>query len=304
MRATCVAAVLGTVVIASSSSAQTLQLPGADRYPEGIAAGADGKLFVSSLTRGEILRISPATGAAEIFTKGNADLMSSLGLRVSHDGTRIYACSSDPSGLHGGRGSELVAFESATGEVVGRYLFPGGGLCNDLTELADGTILATDSFAPRILALTPAANTLVEWVRDARFEGEGFNLNGIAALGSRVYAVKYNNGELFAFTDWEKGTPTIVTVALDRPLAGPDGLIAYGDGLLVVEGNAGSLSRIALDPRTRSGVVSVIADGLDSPTTVAVVGVEAFVVQGQLDHFFGMDPSPPGPFLLARIPIE
>lgn len=93
-------------------------------------------------------------------------------------------------------------------------------------------------------------------------------------------------------------------VSLDRPLAGPDGLEAYQDALIVVEGASGALSRIDLDPSTRSGVVTTIADGLDSPTTAAIVGNEAFVVQGQLDHFFGLDPAPPAPFTLVRVSLD
>jgi len=308
MRYAVSAAVLAGAVLALSPANASAQdayiiLQPADMFAEGIAGAPDGDLFVGSLARGEIWRLGRNTHTHHVFASPESGLMSVIGVHVSRDGERVYACSSDPAGLHPGRNTELFVFDRASGAVLGRYEFPGGGLCNDIAERADGTVLATDSFQPRILALTPDG-AFTEWLRDEAFAGEGFSLNGIAEIGEAVYTVKYNSGQLFRIDEDAQGRH-IREVELDRPLAGPDGLELLDDGsLLVVEGHAGALSRIRFSEDGMSGNVESVADGYDVPTTVAAWGGAAYVVEGQLDHFFGMDPSAPGPFRVRRTPLE
>ena len=46
----------------------------------------------------------------------------------------------------------------------------------------------------------------------------------------------------------------------------------------------------------------VVADDLDVPATVALVGTDAWVTQSQLDHLIGLDPAPPElPFTAVRV---
>ncbi|MEM7679254.1 MAG: hypothetical protein AAF449_25035, partial [Myxococcota bacterium] len=64
-------------------------------------------------------------------------------------------------------------------------------------------------------------------------------------------------------------------------------------------GGVSRLARIELKGRRahQIGHLSEVAAGLDTPTTVAVIGGDfAVVVEGQFDHLFGIDPNPPGPF--------
>lgn len=49
--------------------------------------------------------------------------------------------------------------------------------------------------------------------------------------------------------------------------------------------------------------MSILAENLDSPTTAAIYQGFAYVVQGQLDHFFGMTPEAPAPFALKRVSL-
>ncbi|HVZ33859.1 MAG TPA: hypothetical protein VG963_15640 [Polyangiaceae bacterium] len=56
---------------------------------------------------------------------------------------------------------------------------------------------------------------------------------------------------------------------------------------------------------TDSGTVQVLADGgFKFPTTVAIRGTDAWVPQGQLDHYVGGNPAPPDlPFTVASVPL-
>lgn len=274
-------------------------LPGSALYPEGIGVSASGDLYVGSLVERQILRLDRQTRKIQRFSAPDADLLSVIGVYVSNDDSAVYACSSDPRGVHAGRRSEIVGFDIQTGSVTRRAALPEGGLCNDIAELDDGTLLVTDSFGGRILALAPHADALSVWAQSPEFIGEGFNLNGIVSVDGAVFAVKYNSGEMFRFSSSETGV-TYERVALSRPLNGPDGLERISDEqLLVVEGFAGTLSTIDLS----TGAVSIVAENLDSPTTAAIHQGFAYVVQGQLDHFFGMTQEPPRPFALKRVKL-
>jgi hypothetical protein len=279
-----------------------ISLPALDMFPEGIALIEDGTAYVGSLARGEIWKVDTKTGTAEAFIGNEADLMSVIGVYVNNAETTLYACSSDPAQQHGGRSTELVSFNLTNGSVASRNPFPDGGLCNDISELADGTILATDSVHPRIMGLNPDGS-FSEWLRDEQFRAEGFSLNGIAVGGDNVFVGVFATGALYNI-DASADTPAATQIRLNRPLAGPDGIeVSMRNTLIVVEGMAASVSRVRLSDDLLSGTVQKISEGFQVPTTVALAGDQAIVVQGQLGRFFGMDPSPVEPFELAIIPI-
>lgn len=292
-----VAAQPGAPTLVELTASDEVPLPGSTFYPEGIAVSADGDLYVGSLATNQILRLDRQSRRIERFSAPDADLLSVIGVHVSADGRSVHACSSDPKGMYPGRRSELVTLDMQTGNVTGRAQLPEGGLCNDIAELDDGTVLVTDSFGGQILALRPGDRALTIWAQSPDFRGDGFNLNGIVSLGDAVFVVKYNSGELFKFTRAADGIMH-ERVRLDRALNGPDGLEHIGkDRLLVVEGFSGAVSEIDLV----SGSVKEVAGNLDGPTTAAIFDGYVYIVQGQLDHFFGMTPSPPEPFALKRV---
>lgn len=275
-------------------------LPGTEFYPEGIAVSRVGDLYVGSLAQNEVWKLDRQTRKIERFSSAEAGLHSVIGIHVAHDQRTLHACSSDPKGAFPGSRSELVTFDLQTGTVVRRASLPPGGLCNDIAETDDGTILLTDSFGARIFSIASDETELTVWSESMDFVGEGFGLNGIANLNGSIFAVKYNSGELFRFSKTDQGV-SHERVTLQRPLEGPDGLEPLNDGtLLVVEGYSGSVSVIDIS----TGSVEVLAGGLDSPTTAAIHEEFVYVVQGQLDHFFGMTQTPPGPFGLKRVNLH
>lgn len=290
-----------------------LTLPDPAYGPEGIGIDRAGDLYVGSLTEGRIIRIDPKSGAVTDFiASGSGGLVSVVGVHVTADDKTIYACSSDPgiSRLKGSATPALVAFDRATGKLAGRYELPEGGrFCNDITELTDGTILATDSFAPRVYTLRRGAHKLSIWFEDPYFNADGFNLNGIAADDGVVYVVRYNKGTLHAVpvnADGSAGQRS--DIVLPRPLHAPDGLTRLSRGrFLVVEGGglkAGARGGLtALKVEGGEAKLSPVADDLKVPTTVAVREGLSFVVEGQLDHLFDPAAGPAGPFRILRIAL-
>lgn len=308
-------AAIATLVISTIASTFTsiaeeqIALPGKAFFPEGIAVDNQGGLYVGSLTKGRILYLEPGSQAPRVFVRNGSDgLMSVVGMVVSPDGKTLFACNSDIgiSDFKGASQPGLVAFDTKTGISKGSWEFPGGGLCNDLTFTPDGTILMTDSFKPRIMALKPGAKLLSQWSTDERFNtGKGFNLNGITWNEQGLFVVKYNSNELFRIgvkTDGSAGP--IDKITLSRPLGGPDGIktLASGD-LLVVEGGTGQLSTIRLDGL--NGEVKTISAGLNVPTTVAVFGNTAYIIEGQLDHlpFPNNKTGAPDTFMLKAVEL-
>lgn len=305
------AGVLGALLPLAAGAETAIALPDVGFAPEGIAVDAAGTLYTGSLTQGRVVSIAPQNHRVTDFVPaGSNGLVSVIGMHVA--GNHLYACSSDPgaSQFTGTKPVALVRFDLKTGAPAGRFEVPeGGGFCNDITELPDGTILATDSFVPRIYALRPGAEALEVWLDDPQFAGEGFNLNGIAYDDGHVYVLHYRTGTLHRVALNADGSSGAVDqVALPQAITGPDGLTALGDGrFLIVEGGGlksgarGSL--IGVRVGDTSATLDVIAPDLNVPTTAAVLDGVAYVVEGQLDHLFDPDAGAADPYRILKIDL-
>lgn len=306
MLATALVAVLPAVAKAGGDIA----LPDLAYAPEGISHDADGNLYVGSLTQGRILKITPAGEVSDFAARGLNGMVSVLGVHVAGD--LVLACSSDPGfgELTGTAAVALVAFDRETGAVAGRYPLPDGGvLCNDIVTLPDGTILATDSFVPRIYALRPGAETLEIWLDDDGLNGEGFNLNGIAYDDGAVYVLRYSAGTMhrIAITD-AGGAGQITDLSLPRKVPGADGLTALGDGrFLIIEGGGlheGARGAVLGAVVSQDHVdLTTLAPQLNVPTTATVIDGTAYVVEGQLDHLFDPKAGPADPYRVLAIDL-
>lgn len=305
-----VAALLFAGLAVPAAARDTIRLPGPSVFPEGIAVTADGTFYVGSAKGGAILRVPPGqTEAVPFIPPGRNGLNWVTGLIVDEARRRLYACSSDPGvgDLTGTTTPALAVFDAATGSTVARYSLPHGGFCNDMALAANGDLYVTDSLNPRILKLSADGDRLAEWLVSDRFTGEGFSLNGIAVEDdSALVVVKYNTGDLLRVGVAADGRPEAVTpITLPRPLAGPDGLERLAPGrFLVVEGGSGALTEIRLGATGAS--LRRLAAGMAAPTTVAVTGDEAWVVEGQLNLLFdpGKAGTAPQSFRVVRVPLS
>ena len=282
-----------------------LLVPGATAFPEGIAAAADGTIYVGSLTSGEVLAYQECDAAPSRF----ADVgdISAVGMAVDPDRDALWICAADSST---GEGPAIVGFALADGAELARHPFTdGAGFCNDLALDGQGNLYATDSFGDRLVVVAAAdlltdGSEAAEWLTDPAFGSEGFGLNGIAVDSTdTVFFSKFDTGELFQVAIDAEGAPSGLTeIAVAPPLMGPDGLEVLEDGtLLVVEGFASRLSAVALDGDAGESVV--ISNRLDQPTTAAVAGDSAWVVEGQVSDLIG-GTQPEVPFRVVRVPLD
>jgi sugar lactone lactonase YvrE len=227
-----------------------------------------------------------------------------VGLRVDDDAAVLWACTVDFTFVGP---STVTTFDLATGDELDVYPLGAGAFCNDLTMDAGGNVYATDTAGSVIYRLAPGADAIEPWSSDAAFPGApgDFTVNGIAWDGdAALYTVKYASGELFRVPIQEDGSAGAAEpITLDHPLALGDGLQALDAETLIVVQGTGSLTRI--DVSGAAGTTTTLGNRLDSPTTFAIVGDAAWVVEGQLDHLLGFDPAPPFvPFLVRRVPLH
>jgi len=278
-------------------------LPGETFYPEGIAVAADGTFFVGSYSTGEIARVPPGKRKAVPF-RGPMTNAIAAGMIVDDATGSLWVCTLHP---------ELAApaavkrFDIATAEETGSYPVPGGTVCNDLALDDEGNLYATDTLNETIYLLPAGGDAVVPWLQHDLFGGaEGeFTLNGIAFDGgSNLYTVEYTSGELYRIALEADGTPGAITpIAVQPPLAWADGLkVLDEDTLLVVENDLGQVSRVDLSGA--EGVKTVIAEGLAEPTTAAIRGDSAWVVEGQLSFYFGYPGEPTLPFRVRRVHLD
>jgi sugar lactone lactonase YvrE len=294
-------------------------------FPEGIAASADGTLYVGSITSSTVLQIDPPYDASDIseFSQGQLT-RGSIGVFVDDAQGVLLVCDSNPGEPVA---SSLVALDLETGMRVAEHvLVPAAEmspvLCNDGIVAEDGHTYFSDSFGARVMRV--AANDLLVdgvdaevFLEDPQLGAMGdppFGANGVTELDGELYVVNFNQGTLMRLPrDPDGNALDLVPIALEDvdgrsvTLVGPDGLDASSAGtLMVVEngifgGGAGNrLVEIELEGET--GVVHEVAGGLDIPTTAAEAGGRQWVVEGQLDHLFGLDEAPPAPFQLVGVP--
>lgn len=281
-----------------------IELPGDAFYPEGVAAHGE-VLFVGSIATGEVIRASACDGTLESFVPVGV-LPGAVGLRVDEERSLLWVCATDISQQEF---ASLEAFDLETGAPVSSHSWDSPGMCNDIALDNDGNLYATDSFGHRLLRVrhedalsdTPAET----WLAAPEFvvPPEQFGLNGIAWDSSGMLRVgSYVDGRLFEVPVNEDGSAgPVVVLGEAGTLAGPDGMIPYAQGLLVVEGFANRLSQLDLEDLT----LTPLAEGFDFPTTVAVIGDSAWIAEGQFDHLYGLDPAPPElPFEVRRVALR
>ena len=248
--------------------ADTVQLPGADFFPEGIALDATtNDLFVGSLVTGSLVKIPAGTFTAEEFVAPAPAVLArgAVGLEVNEVNNVVFVCDSNPNVA----GATLTGVNLADATVAVTHQFPGANdFCNDVTFDAAGNLFVTESTTGQIFTigaanvLTPnSLQLLVATPGIAPLAAGGVGANGIAFASGGLFVANTDAGTIVRFDPAAAdvaATETIVNVSennlANTLLSGPDGITPISETeLLVVEnGLAGALQnrlvKLTLDP--------------------------------------------------------
>ncbi len=289
----------------------------ADLFPEGVVYDAPRSRFlVSSLRKGVIGAVSD-DGKYEVFIDDER-LVSAIGLHIDRERNRLIVCVSDPGvsvrtkpdaqkklagvAVYNLSDGKLLHFENLAANDPDGFHF-----ANDAVTTADGTIYVTNSFSPVIYRITPDYKSS-EFIRDERFGGEGFGLNGIELAGDALIVAKYNEGVLFRIP---LADPSAYTeVAIDRKFPGADGLLKVDDSTLALISNRGAgqpeydraFTLTSADGWKSARVVGEVQKpGMEFPTTADVRGGEVYVLNAKLNRLFSGATEPTQSFEIFNI---
>lgn len=269
-------------------------------YPEGLEYDADNHRFlVTSLHEGTVGTVTPDGDYQVLFQ--DPHMVSAIGIRLDKARDRVLVCNSDPGvSVHTkkenqGKLAGLAVFQLSTGKLIkyidlGALSDGGGHFCNDIALDPDtGTAYVTDSFSPIIYKIDPANNASI-LLRNDRFNGKGFNLNGIVLKDNYLLVAKDNDGLLFK-VPLDK-PEQFTQVQLPEPLVGADGLLWASDGSLVVIANATTNKVFKLtssDDWTSAKEVNSVPTGQVFATTGKNIDGNIYVLYAMLHVLFNPD---------------
>ncbi|HEV2568296.1 hypothetical protein [Sphingomonas sp.] len=261
-----------------------LGLPG--KQPEGVAATADGVLYVGALKEG-IHRVD-ANGLTRLYAPPAG--WGIVGLRIDAPRRELIACVSDEAA---GKGRLVRLALPDLAERAALDLPAAGAFCNDSTVLPDGRVALTDSTGGRVWIATRSSVTQVKLDRPLIYP------NGIAYSGGRLYVADQAG---LRTVDPATGASQEVSAA-GTSLVGIDGLIAHNGKLLAVQNGTQPVRILRITPSPGGKArVDVLASGhpfLAGATTAAVRG-DRLLVLTQTGIPNGSLPDDP---MLVEVPL-
>lgn len=279
-------------------------------YPEGVAYSVQQSAFlVGSIRHGTIGKVS-LEGRYTRFIEDKA-LISSTGIFLDAKRNTLWVANGDVGGsvqsspATQGKLAAVAAYDATSGARKGYYdlsgLVPGGHFANDITVDDKGNVYVTDSFSPVIYRVDTSGKASV-FVRDTRFTGEGFNLNGIVYHPDGYLLVnKHNSGEIFRISVGDK--TQIDAVKLPEALKGADGMVLREPGVLslVQNGDANrALELVSTDGWKSASIRSTRKSTYAFPTAAAVSGSDLYILNARLDSLLTPDAPKVSDFVLQK----
>lgn len=295
------ACVLGLLGASGAARAADVTVPGKADFPESLSGTPDGALYFGSFAGGRIFRSAPGAAEAQEWIKQGTNGMSSvLGVLADPKSNTLYVCSDDVrwGGIVVPGGDEVTAlktFDLTTGTpraslpLPASKLFGQTALCNDIAVGADGSAYITDSLSGYILRLKPGSNAFEVWAHDPRWDEKGPQLDGIAIMGGNIYTNLFEGDGLYRIAmNADGGAGAVTKLKTSHSLYHSDGLRAYGDKLLMVEGETkGTLDLITLSGDNAE--VATVKGGFQAPVSLWQNGGTIYVLDVPLKYMF--DPS-------------
>ncbi|MFL5348125.1 MAG: hypothetical protein ACJ8AT_25310 [Hyalangium sp.] len=277
----------------------SLELPGANYYPESLTNSADGTLYVGSLGTGVVEKFAPQSTTAVDFIPAGT-LKGVAGVLADDSTQTLYVCSVDVSGQ---TATTVQTFALDTGAHKATYEFPTPAFCNDFAFDGQHNLYVADSYGS-VFRLANGGTALQQWAKDpllAPSSQQGFGADGIAWDGQgNIYVGMVTDSRLVRIPINANGSAGTVTQINVPGLANPDGMRSLdANTLLTVEGS-GQLIKITVSGT--NGTRAVLKDGLNEPTSVTVYKNQYWISEGQLSHLLNPASGPaPTPFKLQRV---
>jgi len=264
--------------IAATSPPAEVSISGEGIFTESLTSTRDGTLIFGSATR-TLYRAAPGQSQAQPWAQLPASSPRSIFGVLAHEASdTLWVC----TGTLGQTDSPppratLYALDLTDGALKKAYPLPAeGSLCNDIAVGADGSVYATDSPNMQIVRLAPKADRLEVWSADA-FGPKGGVVDGIVALGPRVYVNTFRTHKLFSVAIAGDGSAgEVVELVLSESIRQPDGMRAIGPSRLLMGENFANGrawfvdvddKRATLTPASpvfANGAIAVTASGKDA----------------------------------------
>ncbi|MBF9221007.1 gluconolaconase [Hymenobacter ruricola] len=302
---------------------ETVAFSQAGLYPEGVESAGNAGFLVSSETAGAIGQVKD-DGTYSVFAD-NPALVSTVGLRIDENRSRLLAAVSDPgynaartTAATRGKLARLAVFSLLNAQGTPSVVDLGGvgvaanypnHFANDVALDADGNAYVTDSFAPVIYKVSP--NLVVSvFAENPLFSAPAgmFGLNGIVwHPDGYLLVAKSNTGTLYKIPVVSPAAVSTVNLG-SQNLQGADGLLLLGNELQVVCNAQARVFRLT----TADGWANAAVAGTYSapplyPTTLAVrrqipgADVASYVLCSSLNALQAGQTPPVEKFIITRV---
>ena len=281
-RARCLAVCAALIFITSFAPAvfaQGILIGDAKSQPESLTMAPGGVLIVGSASSPFVYRVRPGSTMAEKFIDVSSEPAGTFFLGMLADGSTntLWTCQLTPvpNTTPAQRHTALRSFDLTTGAPKIRWNLPGdNNVCNDFTIGPDKALYITDTVPGRIFRLPAGASSAELYLADRTLMG----VDGITFLDGTLYVNNVIFNKLYRIPVDASGKPgTPVDIWMDQPVKGPDGMRAAKGKLILAENASGKISVLTVNGDKAS--VTVIKDGLDTPTGVEPAGDTIWITE-------------------------
>jgi sugar lactone lactonase YvrE len=273
------AALVISISFAQATFAAEILIADAKSQPESLTMAPGGVLIVGSASSPFVYKVRPGSSTAEKFIDVSAEGPGTffLGMLADAASNTLWTCQLTPvpNTTPAQRHTALRGFDLATGAPKIRWNLPGDdNVCNDFVIGPDKALYITDTVPGRIFRLPAGASTAELYLEHATLRG----VDGITFLDGTLYVNNVIFNKLYRIPVDATGKPgTPVDIWMDQPVKGPDGMRAANGKLIVAENGSGKISALSINGNKAS--VTVIKDGLNTPTGVEPVGDTIWIAE-------------------------
>jgi hypothetical protein len=272
-------AVLVILSFLQAALAADILIGDAKSQPESLTMAPDGTLIVGSASSPFVYKVRPGSTTAEKFIDVSSEPAGTffLGMLADASTNTLWTCQLTPvpNTTPPQRHTALRSFDLMTGAPKIRWNLPGdNNVCNDFTIGPDKALYITDTIPGRIFRLPAGASTAELYLEHATLRG----VDGITFLNGVLYVNNVIFNKLYRIPVDASGKPGApVDIWTDQLIKGPDGMRAANGKLILAENANGRISALTVNGDKAS--VTVIKDGLDTPTGVEPVGDTIWIAE-------------------------